>query len=111
MRFRNLFVITAIFMLLLLGLSLVLADGNGPNGTGDPDDPNDDNSCYFGGEWDRKCGDNEWLWVAGWYHIRFIRGDISYDQVPDAYKSAMPYVPPQSTPDPINPFIPTKMPL
>jgi hypothetical protein len=42
-----------------------------------------------GGLWEGDCN-TDYQWNAGWYHIRLIRGEISYNDVPDTYKPAMP---------------------
>jgi hypothetical protein len=88
MKLRTMTVLT-LFMLVLLTVSRSFAGDFGPAGIGIPGDTEDDNSCYKGGAWDGQCT-TDYQWNAGWYHIRLIRGQIRYEQVPDMYKPAMP---------------------
>jgi hypothetical protein len=74
------------FAVLLIGSwSIALAEED--NGIGDPNNPNDDNSCYAGGVWEGKC-DSEWTWNAGWYLHRALNRELTCDEVPLEYRSA-----------------------
>jgi hypothetical protein len=88
-QFRKPAITFIVMVMALMATSLSFANEFGPAGTGIPDDPTDDNSCYPGGQWEGLCS-NDYQWNAGWYHIRFIYGEITLEQVPDAYKLWMP---------------------
>lgn len=60
-----------------------------------PNDPwvnPDANACFTGGSWEGKCGDDLEMWQAGWYLIRWEKGIISEDDIPDQYKWVLPPV-------------------
>lgn len=79
-----------LLIIIVLIAGVALADEFGTDGVGVVGEPGDDNSCFPGGAWAGTCGDDPWMWNAGWYHIRVIRGEMTYDQVPDQYKSVVP---------------------
>ena len=72
----------------------------------DPRTNPDANACFVGGSMVGKCGDSDLFWNAGWYLIRFERGLITRDQVPDQYKWVLPK---ETAPDAVLP-IPTEKP-
>jgi hypothetical protein len=48
------------------------------------------NACYEGGSWEGKCGDDEYLWIAGWYYIRLEAGLLTAGQVPSSVEWIVP---------------------
>ena len=73
---------------LLVLAALMLVAGMIAMAAETPNDPRVNfgaNACYSGGTLEGKC-DTEYMWIAGWYLIRYEAGLIGADQMPDAYK-------------------------
>lgn len=88
MKYIALFLLT--LALFVLGLGLIAAQD-----TPLPNDPNvnpDANACFEGGSMEGKCGDSEYLWIGGWYKIRFEYGLISRDIFPSLYDWELPNI-------------------
>jgi hypothetical protein len=52
---------------------------------GNPNDPRVNeraNACYAGAAWEYTCGDDLYLWEAGWYFIRLQTGMFSVSDIP-----------------------------
>ncbi len=70
-------------------------------GDNDPRFNRDANSCYEGGLFEGKCGDNPNMWRAGWYHIRLEYGFYTPNQLPaDVRWVSRPYCNDPADPDP-----------
>lgn len=86
---RVLFIVP-LFMLLIIFIGVITAqDETLPN---DPFVNPDANACFAGGSWEGKCGDDLEMWQAGWYLIRWEKGIIAEDDIPDQYKWILPPV-------------------
>lgn len=102
---RRIFIGMAIGMLLLSLVAVFAAsDSENPN---DPAVNPNANACYTGGSMAGKCKADKQLWIAGWYAIRYQRGLITADQIPDPYKWLLDTTGdenqnvPETTPDPV----------
>jgi hypothetical protein len=72
----------------LLGAQAVFAGDVSAEGDHPALDPNA-NACMAGGSLEGKC-DSEAMWNAGWYLVRFERGEIDHDEFPDDYAWVLP---------------------
>jgi hypothetical protein len=73
-------------LVLTTAISVFAAASN--DDEGNPNDPNTNdraNACFDGAAWEGKCGDNDYLWQAGWYAIRFEEGLLTADQLPAGF--------------------------
>lgn len=73
-----------VLVLALVSTTVVLAVDS-VDDRGNPNDPAVNeraNACYAGASMAGQCGDNELMWIAGWYLIRFEHGLIGADQIP-----------------------------
>jgi hypothetical protein len=83
MKRSLIFIITAGALLITLVVALAATNSENPN---DPAVNPNANACYTGGSMEGKCKQDEQLWIAGWYAIRYQHGIITADQIPDPYK-------------------------
>ncbi len=73
--------------ILVLMLVTVLAGSVFAQGVDDQGNPNDPtvneyaNACFEGGAFEGICGDNDILWIAGWYQIRYEYGLIGASEI------------------------------
>lgn len=81
-----------ILLVLFLTVSAIVVYAFNPTtpAENDPLINEDANACFIGGSMVGICGDSDLLWNAGWYLIRFERGIITRDQVPDQFKWVLP---------------------
>lgn len=119
----------SVIVLVIMGLTAILAFAGSetiipaPNGPNDPAVNPDANACFKGGVLEGKCSstdvdqdgdvdelDQDWMWTAGWYLIRYQTGRISRKAFPQHYAAILPgssfnpeaprptYPPPTATP-------------
>jgi hypothetical protein len=84
---KRLWVYAQLIAILLAALAggIVMGDP-GRDDAGNSNDPTVNeraNACYEGGSMAGKCLDDEVLWIAGWYRIRFDYGLLSLENIPD----------------------------
>ncbi|MFN8376467.1 MAG: hypothetical protein U0694_26795 [Anaerolineae bacterium] len=72
----------------LLGLLTVHAEEQSVDDQGNPNDPAVNeraNACYAGAAWEYTCGDDLYMWDAGWYYIRLQAGIFSVTDIPSGF--------------------------